>query len=181
MMKEQVIITKVNIRLQGERKHFQIKLPNNTKYIIGVEYGGRLLSKSEAGVVEVAPMDTPKAEPAYEGLVKLESVGKESKTRTLFRRNQLIGELKLQSCEEANWFYSTDVYANDTNLSYGDFSSVGFLANDFTHGNKRTEEIVKIDVESTVVQGWYLDAFGKSQKTDIRYEVTVYVWINVEE
>jgi hypothetical protein len=159
MMKEGVIITKINIKRQGERKHFQIKLPNDTKFIIGIEYGGRLISKSDAMVIKPIPVET----------------------RTPFKRNQLVGELKLQSSEESNWFYSTDVFVADANLSYGDFSNAGFKVNDYTHGNKRTEEIVKVDAESTIIQGWYLDALGKSQKVDINYEVTIYVWINVEE
>ena len=181
MMKEQVIITKVNIKLQGERKHFQIKLPKDTKYIIGVEYGGRLLTKSDGPVVKPAPKEAPKVEAIQDVHVHLEATSSGKESRTLFKRNQLIGELKLQSCEEANWFYATDVFANDANLDYADFSKSGFPINDFTHGNKKTEEIVKVDAESTIIQGWYLDALGKSQKMDIQYEVTVYVWINVEE
>ena len=172
MMKEQVIITKVSIKRQGERKHFQIRLPKNTKFIVGIEYGGRMISKSEAVVIKPFPKE-PVLAPL--GL----AVGETS--RTLFVRNQLIGELKLQSCEESNWFFSTDVVSSDANLGLADFSQSGFPVNDFTHGNKRTEEIVKVDAESTIIQGWYLDAFGKSQKADISYEVNVYVWINVEE
>ena len=72
--------------------------------------------------------------------------------------------MKLQSCEEANWFYATDVFGNDANLNWGDFSQAGFPVNDFTHGNKRTEEIVKVDAESTIIQGWYLDAIRKIAK-----------------
>ena len=162
-MKEQVSITKMSINRQGERKHFQIKLPRNTKFIIGLEYGCRLIDNASILLVQ-----------AGSGFTAMQ-------TRTPFKRNQLIGELKLQSCEEANWFYSTDVLANDVNLSYVDFSQSGFQINDFTHGNKRTEEIVKIDAESTIIQGWFLDAVGKSQNADIKYEVKVYVWINVEE
>ena|ERR1035437_953391 len=164
MMKEQVILTKISIKRQGERKHFQIKLPKNTKFIIGIEYGARWIDKTD--VVKVA------------AAVKVK-VSEER--RVYFKRNQLIGELKLQSCEEANWFYSTDVFVADANIKYGDFSQSGFPVNDFTHGNKRTEEIVKVDAESTIVQGWYLDAIGKTSKSDINYEVKVYVWINVEE
>ena len=172
MMKEQVIITKISIKRQGERKHFQIKLPKKTKYIIGVEYGGRLISKSDAVIIKPFPV-----EPVLLPL----GLGVGERSTTLFVRNQLIGELKLQSCEESNWFFSTDVFSSDKNLGLADFSQSGFPVNDYTHGNKRTEEIVKVDAESTIIQGWYLDAFGKSQKIDINYEVNVYVWINVEE
>ena len=183
MMKEGVIITKITIKRQGERKHFQIKLPNDTKFIISIEYGGRLISKSDtikfAAAPRVAPTIAPTA-PAT-ALTTLNAGTVAERPRGLFKRNQLVGELKLQSSEESNWFYSTDVFLADANLSYGDFSNVGFKVNDYTHGNKRTEEIVKVDAESTIIQGWYLDALGKSQKADINYEVTIYVWINVEE
>jgi hypothetical protein len=182
MMKEGVIITKISIKRQGERKHFQIKLPKDTKFIIGIEYGGRLISISDAAVIDTFPKAAIKLESA---IVETEyptvDVAVEGRTKTFFKRNQLIGELKLQSSEESNWFYSTDVFGADANLQYADFSNAGFNVNDYTHGNKRTEEIVKVDAESTIIQGWYLDALGKSQKVDINYEVTIYVWINVEE
>jgi hypothetical protein len=183
MMKEGVIITKITIKRQGERKHFQIKLPNDAKFIIGIEYGGRLISKSDTIKFAAAPKAAPTIEPVVNetGQTAVDAGKVEERPRGLFKRNQLVGELKLQSSEESNWFYSTDVFVADANLSYGDFSNAGFNVNDYTHGNKRTEEIVKVDAESTIIQGWYLDSIGKSQKADINYEVTIYVWINGEE
>src|SRR5687767_9514764 len=124
MMKEGVIITKISIKRQGERKHFQVKLPKDTKFIIGVEYGGRMIDHVESDVRPL-PIEPPKPDG---------TVGEERST-TFFKRNQLIGELKLQSCEEANWFYSADVLANDTNLGLGDFTQSGFSVKDYTHGN----------------------------------------------
>lgn len=181
MMKEGVIIKVISIKRQGERKHFQIKLPKDTKFIIGVEYGGRLISRSDVkGDVPKAAIKTEAT--THEAVYTTESGAvRDERSKTLFRRNQLIGELKLQSCEEANWFYAADVFGNDANLNWGDFSQTGFPVNDFTHGNKRTEEIVKVDAESTIINGWYLDALGKTLKLDINYEIKVYVWINVEE
>src|SRR6516165_2502370 len=105
MMQEQVIITIVNINRQGERKHFQIRLPKNTKFIVGIEYGDRLLSKVDSA-------------PQY--------------NINMFHPNQVIGELKLQSCAKENWFYSTDVLSIDANLDFLDFSAFGFQGNDYT-------------------------------------------------
>ena len=191
MMKEQVIITKVSIKRKGERKHFQIKLPKNTRFIVGVEYGGRLVDNSDAYVVRPFIEKSPEVFTPVEigsgtkggavGSSGSGSSGGVETPRQFFKRNQLIGELKLQSCEEANWFFSADVFASDANLGLADFSQAGFPVKDYTHGNKRTEEIVKVDAESTIIQGWFLDSFGKTQKVDIKYEVNVYVWINVEE
>jgi hypothetical protein len=181
-MKEGVIIKAISIKRQGERKHFQIRLPKDTKFIIGVEYGGRLISRTERTVEVPAPKAKTDARLIEATYSTVESGAvRDDKPKAIFKRNQLIGELKLQSCEEANWFYAADVFGNDANLNWGDFSQAGFPVNDFTHGNKRTEEIVKVDAESTIINGWYLDALGKSQKLDINYEIKVYVWINVEE
>jgi hypothetical protein len=186
MMQEQVIITKISIKRKGERKHFQIRLPKNTKFIVGVEYGGRLIDHSDALAIRT-PLTDPFTDPippvgtGTGGAVGTGSSGATDTARQFFKQNQLIGELKLQSCEEANWFFSVDVFASDANLGLGDFSQSGFPVKDYTHGNKRTEEIVKVDAESTIIQGWYLDSLGKTQKADIKYEVNVYVWINVEE
>ncbi len=184
MMREGVIIKTISIKRQGERKHFQFRLPKDTKFIIGVEYGGRLISRTEGTIEAPAPKAEAKTDAklieAIHSTVESAAV-RDDKPKAIFKRNQLIGELKLQSCEEANWFYAADVFVNDANLNWGDFSQTGFPVNDFTHGNKRTEEIVKVDAESTIINGWYLDALGKSQKLDINYEIKVYVWINVEE
>jgi len=177
MMKEGVIITKISIKRQGERKHFQIKLPSDTKFIIGIEYGGRLISRSETINFAAAPKAVPTVEvpPTGTGNGAANTGTVDERSKTFFKRNQLIGELKLQSSEESNWFYSTDVFGADANLQYADFSNTGFNVNDYTHGNKRTEEIVKVDAESTIIQGWYLDALGITLKVDINYEVTIYM------
>ena len=44
MMKEQVIVTQLRITKAGQSKHFQVRLPKNTKRIIGIEVGGRLVN-----------------------------------------------------------------------------------------------------------------------------------------
>lgn len=182
-MSEKVIINRIKIKRQGERKHFQIKLPNDTTFIIGIEYGGRFMNEfrnlnflaktQEETKVQLPPTDTNNE------VTNTETI--KERTEMLFKCNVLIGELKLQSSEVSNWFYATDLYWSDVNLKYRDFSNAGFNVNDFTHGSKKTEDVVEVDAESTFIQGWYLDAIGKSQKLDIDYEVIVYVWINVKE
>ena len=106
MMKEGVIITKINIKRQGERKHFQIKLANDTKYIIGIEYGGRLVSITDTKAVEALPAAAAKSDvlTTEAAFVKAEYVEVKERGKTFFKRNQLVGELKLQSSEESNWF-----------------------------------------------------------------------------
>lgn len=46
MITQQVIVTQIKITKQGQSKHFQVRLPKNTKRIIGIETGYRLIKKS---------------------------------------------------------------------------------------------------------------------------------------
>ena len=43
MIKQQVIVTQIHITKAGQLKFFQVKLPKNTKKIIGIETGVRLI------------------------------------------------------------------------------------------------------------------------------------------
>jgi hypothetical protein len=43
MTQQQVIVTQVYITKAGQLKFFQVKLPKNTKKIIGIETGIRLI------------------------------------------------------------------------------------------------------------------------------------------
>ena len=158
MMQEQVVITPITITKAGQIKHFQIKLPKTAKRIIGVEIGGRLLTDSK--VNGIAPIAS--AEIAVRA--------------TEFKRNTFIGELKLQSCEEANIFYAGHLQT-DNNLGYGDFSQNRFWKiNPFTHQAMAFEETVIVNADSTIIQGVYKDSIGKQRQQDVNYLVNVYVW-----
>jgi len=98
-----------------------------------------------------------------------------------FKRNTLVGELKLQSCEEANIFYATHLQT-DENLGAGDYSQLGqWNAKPFTHQNKTEEDVVVVDGDSTIISGIYKDRIGEMNKVDFEYVVNVYVWIEIEE
>ena len=98
-----------------------------------------------------------------------------------FKRNTFIGELKLQSCEEANIFYATHLQT-DENIGAGDFSqNRNWKASAFTHQSKTEEDIVIVDADTTIVQGIYKDRIGEMNKTDVEYIVNVYVWVEIEE
>ena len=174
MMQEQVVITPITITKAGQIKHFQIKLPKTAKRIIGVEIGGRLLTNSKEkialSVVEVSP------EMMVEVMPIMAELAPAVERPTAFKRNTFIGELKLQSCEEANIFYAGHLQT-DNNLGYGDFSQNRFWKiNPFTHQAMAFEETVIVDADSTIIQGVYKDYIGKQRKQDVNYLVNVYVW-----
>lgn len=176
MIREQVVITPINITKAGQVKHFQVKLPKNAKRIIGIELGGRLLANNKIAI----PSDSSGYEAVLE--VKASAVIEASERRTgFFKRNKLIGEVKLQSCEEANIFYAGDLQS-DENIAMGDFSQSRFwMSSVFSHQAQSFEERVIVDGESTMIQGIYRDRLGEQSKISYNYLVNVYVWIEIEE
>lgn len=170
MMQEQVIITPIIITKAGQVKHFQVKLPKTAKRIIGVELGGRLLTPTKENGT------APKA--ILEEVVRQTelTVAAGNERENGFKRNTVIGELKLQSCEEANIFYSGHLQS-DNNMGYGDFSQNRFWrVNPFTHQAMAFEEVVIVNAESTIIQGVYKDRLGEQQETNVNYLVNVYLW-----
>ena len=171
MIQEQVIITPIIITKAGQVKPFQIKLPKTAKRIIGVELGGRLLvTAKEKEVIQ-------KAAATSEFQTEIHAVSAVEQNReSYFKRSTVIGELKLQSCEEANIFYS-GYLQSDNNMGYGDFSQNRFWkVNLFTHQAMAFEEVVMVDAESTIVQGVYKDRLGEQQEANVNYLLNVYLW-----
>lgn len=176
MIREQVVITEVWITKAGQVKHFQVKLPKNTTRIIGVELGGRWLTETKGDIP--IPSEMPK-ESAYVELKRIEAIA--YKPVNVFKRNLLIGEVKLQSCEEANIFYAADIQV-DSNMGYADFSqNSSWRSNVFTHQTQSFEECVIVDGESTILQGMYKDRYGEQTKLKPNYLVNVYVWTERQE
>ena len=182
MIREQVVITPVNITKAGQVRHFQVKLPKNAKRIIGIELGGRLLTHGEVAIIR-EPIKYSPVVGGIEGSVGSSGSGSSGEIRPsgLFKRNTLIGEVKLQSCEEANIFYAGHLQT-DENIAMGDFSqSRTWLPSAFTHQAQSFEERVVVDGESTMIQGMYRDRLGEQNKINYNYLVNVYVWIEIEE
>ena len=98
-----------------------------------------------------------------------------------FKRNSLFGELKLQSCEEANIFYALHVQT-DENLGQGDFSQfAAWQEKIFTHQNKQEEDVVIVDGDTTILDGIFTDRIGDMNQADYEYVVSVYVWVEIDE
>jgi hypothetical protein len=170
-MREQVIVTPVIICKAGQINYFQIRLPQNTKYIIGVEVGGRKLSREKR--IDVKPVEAIKTEVAFREMSR-------TTNNLSFNRNKLIGELKLQSCEESNIFYAREI-TSDENMGFGDYSeTLRWKAKAFTHQIKAEEEKVIVHGKSTILKGQYKDMVGLENKIDYHYLVNVYVWVELK-
>lgn len=157
-MQEKVIIQKLEISRKSQLCMFQLKVPSDAKKIIGFE------STVTGAVMEDVPV--------FGGL----PLG-----LFLFQRSAVIGEIRIQSLEKPNLFYTDDVYFNDLNNGFGDFTQRGeWLSSMWTKGLKKEESPIRIDGCSAILQGNYTDIIGRLSGTDLIYTVNLYLWYATE-
>jgi hypothetical protein len=99
-MKEKAVISTLTISNPNETVHFQLRIPRDALHVIGVETSVRVIRKN----ILLAPL------------------GYQQGTTGDFLRNQLFGEITLQSCEKGNIFYAGQVYERELNTGYMDYS-----------------------------------------------------------
>lgn len=157
MKKQRCIVKIIPISRQGEVRHFQVRIPENTEIITGVETAVRMkeiiaLPRQSFALPTIAPGVQPP-----------------------------VGELKLQSCEEANVFYATNItdpslIENLDKIPTPD----AIIENVWTHGYKRELEEVLIHGNTTMLAGIYKDKLGAMQGRDAAYDVFLYVWYKLK-
>lgn len=157
-MKQQVLTKQITIRFDGEIQTFQIKLPEYTVSVIGIETGFRMVDSPDPAPV-----------PGYD-----------FRTMMFFNRNTVTGELKLQSCETANIFYSSYL-KTENNAGFGDFSRHSDSRPlEYLHQLNREEIPVCVKGKSTVIRGFYKDRLGESLNRKFNYVVSVHLWIETQ-
>jgi hypothetical protein len=178
MMKRRAITTKLSITKQGEVKFFQVKIPFDAIAIIGIETAMRLkrFSSFPAPTIVVRmhnPYGNIVGESNPGGAFIDGFIGGDVGTG----RNSLAGELRLQSSDDSNVFYATDVSDQTSKENLDKVQSVNFIfENVWTHGYKRELEEVQVDGNTTVLAGLYKDKLGEMLKQDVSYDVFLYVW-----
>jgi hypothetical protein len=158
MMRESVIITPFLIERAKQVKLFQIKIPREAKNIIGIEMGVKFQ--------EGAPV--PPAPPVDWVLPMLQ------------KRNRCVGELKLQSYEKANIFYTGELTMN-YNMDQADFTSKWFVPKVYTHQAESHESDVSVSGTTTIIQGVFRDKLSESQEAAYKYTVYVYLWLESKD
>lgn len=184
MIKRRIIATKLSITKQGEIKFFQVKIPFDAISIMGIETTMRLRNFVAQPVPNIAvPNDVP-----FGNVVAFNGDGGDMgniQPLAFFGvpapidipRNVLAGELKLQSSDDCNVFYATDVFDQSVKENLDKAPSVTFITeNVWTHGYKRELENVLVDGNTTVIAGLYKDRLGEMIGQNITYDVFLYVW-----
>jgi len=176
-MIQDVIIQQLNITKLGEQHYFQINVPRSAEAIVGVEVGA-FINQSLIGQNNTAP------------------------NRFFIKRNRVIGEVRLQMPNQANFFYSSEIVSEDKNIATDDIPSFRSTNNgrisyrrslnnpppppprilnnplksfQHTHGyRKELDEILTCN--ERIIYGCYKDIIAKSTQVDLNYTIHVYIW-----
>ena len=99
---------------------------------------------------------------------------------SLYVRQPVLGDLRLQVCHAANWFYAENVMENEIHLGALDISRLGFKVNPFSHGGKQSFTKIDLKLSNPLITGVYKDFINERVNTPFAYEVKVYVWYDVK-
>ena len=158
-MKKQFVVYSFKIERRKQVKMFQIRLPRETKSVIGIGTG---FQRIEGIPDRIFP-------PRLEWKMPMQ-----------MDRNFVFGEVRLQSCEKANICYTAELI-KDENLDYADFSSRWWKPKDYTHQYNLNMDDVIVKGETTVLEGIYKDKLFEQQQDDYKYKVNVYVLVETKE
>lgn len=162
MTKEEAIVYTLSITKSEEAKNFQIRLPDDTKRIIGLEWG----------VVRTFYAITGNyTDPEWWQFPNTNDLSFQVKP------TRVIGELTLQTMGTENIFFRGEVNEIDNNLFWADFSKPSMNQfKEWTHGRKREE--LEINVASDrIVEAYYKDRWGIVNAVIARYKLHLYLWI----
>lgn len=179
MKKQRCIAEIINITRKGEVKHFQVRIPENAVCLTGIETAVRF-----NGAVAIAKNSTDifNTEFSLTGQQENQMPGQELLLNDgLPNVRSLAGELKLQSCEEANVFYAANVTDPSIRENLENIPTPSaIIENVWTHGYKREVEEILVDGNTTVLAGLYRDKMGAMQNRDMSYDVFLYVWYKLK-
>jgi hypothetical protein len=152
-----VIVTKFLVGNASRIKLFQVKIPREAKSVAGVEMGmSWLVGALPAEAAELPSLLVPQT----------------------VRRNVYLGELKLQSYEKANIFYTGDLVLN-RNSKLAELGNRFFAAKNYTHQYKEENDPIDVNGTTTILQGVYKDKLNLP--TVYRYQVKVYLWLELKD
>ena len=175
MLKEKVIITSFAITQVGQIKHFQLKIPRDAKCIIGIEETiSRIATLGGTGGGGTGTLGGGGG-PAGGGTGG--GTGPAIPFSTLLNPDTFLGDYRLQSCGDANIFYTAHLFLGDNNLAQGDFSANShFTPKEYIHSTQRLESKVNEDGSATLLKGIYRDGQNPGATITYSYRVKIYLW-----
>ena len=148
-MKHRILVQTIPIQFKSEIRHFEIRVPDNTDRIIGVETSVRFANRL------ILP----------------------DETHPLFNAKFLLGEIRLQGATKNQWFYVGSVHDTDL-VEHADFFMLSNnLELPFTYNSKRVKEECNAQATSTCIKGYYKDVIGQTLNQNPNYEVSLMLHI----
>jgi hypothetical protein len=110
------------------------------------------------------PPSPPPAQPEYDQLFRINN-------------NEKAGKLSLQSPDITDIFFQAEIFREDRNINYADFSYSPLEIGEWIRGRKRIASDVLIGTVSPILEAYYKDSWGEFYGRDVSYQLNIYVWI----
>lgn len=148
-MKAKIVNAVVDIQLAGEYKHFEVRIPDNVKYIDGVETSVRFESELW-NTLDLAHL-------------------------SVMNKSYIISDVRLSGGKHNNWFYANTI--NECLTSYKEdltiFEQNGACFQPIHFNKKRDGDNCNIIPIGTRIKGYVKDVIGQNLQTDISYSITI--------
>lgn len=95
--------------------------------------------------------------------------------------NEKAGMLSLQSPDITDIFFQGEVFRQDRNIAFGDFTKEPFEIGEWVNGKKRISQDVSIISGSPIIEAYYKDSWGAFYDRDIDYQLNIFIWIEKHE
>jgi hypothetical protein len=90
--------------------------------------------------------------------------------------NEKVGNLSLQSPDATDIFLQCEVYREDKNINWGDYSYPQSMVGEWLKGRKRIATDVSITTSSPILEAYYKDCWGEYYGKDITYGLNIFIW-----
>jgi hypothetical protein len=164
-MTEQAIVHRIAITQIGQRVSFQVRLPKDTRRLIGLEYDARKISGN--AYVSFFIVD--------EGGEENPLFGAQGDLSFKPNPNKLIGRLSLRNSFCEGLFYQGDLVEDNNTEQYERIALQAYVPKPWMHSTRREE--IGINVNPGLIQGFFEDSYGVNSHTELEYELTLYFWI----
>jgi hypothetical protein len=165
-MKVSVEIFSLLVNRKGDKIHFQIKIPQNGKDLVGI---------GVSGVIAKGDIRKNILNPLYEKLQR--ALG----NIEIFKQRYLLGELRVHCYDDPKFCFYTDVFFEDNGILVEDYSMVEKWAKPFTHSHLDIFHPVDVKNESTILNCMFLEKLTETAKISLQFEIKIYLYYKCRE
>lgn len=155
---EEIIIHTVRITKSAEYKFFEIPLPNDGISINSLWYKIRLLDDATRGQI-------------------ITSI----RGRSPYNPELIAGELSLSSHNQEGVFFYGNLILENENSGLLDYTAGVFPAKTYNRDTFQKPLQIKVDADTSCVNGFIHDRWGTLNNRNLNYEVDIYLFVERKE